>query len=68
MSVEKLDHWSEGYRAGLQGKGYADNPFEGQDGATPWAFGCARGMEDRNTEAFKRILTALQGGTVKESM
>lgn len=68
MTIEKIDHWSEGYRAGLQGKGYADNPYEGQAGATPWAFGCSQGMADRNTEAFQRIMTALQGDTVNEWM
>lgn len=62
------DYWDEGYKAGLSGKDYRDNPYEGQQGATPWAFGCSSGMNDRNSEAFKRIVTALSGETVKEWM
>lgn len=51
------DFWGEGYKAGLAGKSYPDNPYEGKAGATPWAFGCSQGMRDRNTEAFGRILS-----------
>lgn len=55
------DYWTEGYRAGLSGKHYADNPYEGGHGATAWAFGCSQGISDRNKEAFKSILAALSG-------
>jgi ribosome modulation factor len=64
----KEDYWDEGYKAGLSGKDYRDNPYEGKRGATPWAFGCSQGMSDRNTEAFNRIMTAIRDETVKESM
>lgn len=63
----KPDYWTEGYRAGLSGKHYADNPYEGGHGATAWAFGCSQGISDRNTEAFERIFAALTGQSVKES-
>ena len=63
----KPDYWTEGYRAGLSGKHYADNPYEGGYGATAWAFGCSQGISDRNIEAFERILAALTDQPVKES-
>ena len=56
-----MDYWTLGYKAGLEGKGYSDNPYEGGEGSTPWAFGCAQGIEDRNVEAFSRIMAALRG-------
>lgn len=58
--TQKHDYWTEGYRAALNGATYSDNPHEGQNGATAWAFGCGQGMKDRNKEAFRRILSALQ--------
>ena len=52
----KPDHWTEGYRAALNGATYADNPYEGKPGATPWAFGCSEGMKERNRCALAGIM------------
>lgn len=56
----KLDYWSEGYSAGLSGRTYADNPHEGKQGATPWAFGCGEGMRERNRQSLSAIVSGLR--------
>lgn len=55
------DFWTLGYRAGLAGLVYADNPFEGQKGASAWAFGCSEGMKERNRRAFAQLVYRLAG-------
>ena len=52
--------WDSGYRAGLEGLTYADNPIEGENGATAWAFGCSEGMKERNRLALGGLLKAIQ--------
>jgi len=59
--MARPDFWSLGYRAGLAGRVYADNPFEGKAGATAWAFGCSEGMKERNRRAFTGILSRIAG-------
>lgn len=54
------DPWEQGYRAGLAGICYADNPLEGKPGATAWAFGCGEGWRERNSRAFREIINALR--------
>ena len=56
MTDAQTDPWSEGYRAGLNGATYAENPHEGGPGATAWAFGCSEGWRERNRLAFCRIV------------
>ena len=58
--TKNADPWTLGYRAGLNGKQYADNPLEGTPDATAWAFGCGQGMKDKNAAAFGRIMEALR--------
>lgn len=47
--------WDEGYRAGLNGSGYDDNPHT-EPKATAWAFGCSEGMKERNRQALRAIV------------
>lgn len=61
MSTDrKPDRWTEGYQAGLAGKQYTDNPYEGQDGASAWAFGCGEGWRERNRQAFGAIIMGMR--------
>jgi ribosome modulation factor len=55
----KPDYWTEGYRAGLAGLTYSDNPYQ-EPGGTAWAFGCGEGMKERNRRAFSTIVAALR--------
>lgn len=57
--MTRPDYWTEGYRAGLAGAGYDANPYEGQQGASAWAFGCGEGLKERNRLAFRTIIYAL---------
>ena len=57
----KIDYWQEGYNSALlHGKTYSENPYEGKEGATPWAFGCSEGMKEPNKQAFGQIMKALE--------
>jgi len=50
--------WSEGFRAGLNGATYDDNPHQ-EPAATAWAFGCSEGMKERNRLAFRSIIAGI---------
>lgn len=52
----QIDHWSEGYRAGLAGLAYDASPYEGKPGACAWAFGCGEGMKERNRRGLSQII------------
>ena len=60
MTATHVDHWAEGYRAALDGATYQDNPHEGKQGATAWAFGCGEGMRARNSWAFRPISNSIK--------
>jgi len=51
--------WDEGFRAGLAGKTYSDNPHTGHK-ASAWAFGCDQGMKERNRRAFYQLIARIK--------
>lgn len=57
--MHRTDAWSEGYRAGMAGQTYTDNPYSGRRGDAAWAFGCGEGMRARNRSAFRQIIEEL---------
>lgn len=58
--MSKPDYWTEGYRAALGGAVYGDNPHEGGQGASAWAFGCSEGMKERNRRSFLNLISAIR--------
>jgi hypothetical protein len=52
--------WDSGYRAGLSGFDYSDNPIEGEKGADAWAFGCSEGLKARNRLSLNELTQALR--------
>lgn len=61
------DPWTLGYRAGLSGVAYDQNPLEGTQGASAWAFGCAQGWRDRNAYALSQLLSRISGANPLEA-
>lgn len=59
--IEAVDPWSRGYREGLDGATYDQNPYGNGKGGSAWAFGCSEGMAERNRQAFRAIIEALRG-------